>query len=88
MKCELIGKKVKWMGTESKYNDLEWLRKGDIGVITEYHPAIEGTGKWLNDYEMYDEGLPEWWIIDFGTAGTRALDKLTRKEVCFLQPGQ
>jgi len=71
-----IGQKVIWIGTESKYDQYEWLKKGMIGSVIEYHPGVKGTGRILSYYEdgepMIDVGIEEWWTIDFGVAGKRA----------------
>lgn len=68
-----IGQRVKWNGSESKHGKCNWLRRGMTGIVTNYHPAIRGTGLIFNN--VIDTGLIAYWTICFGAAGTRCVDR-------------
>ena len=79
MKKLIMGQKVIWNGGEAKYDAFDWLKKGMFGFVIKHQPEIIGTGRVL-DYSddgepIVDEGIREYWTIDFGRAGLRCIDK-------------
>jgi len=74
-----IGQKVKYNGTEVKYDDYEWLKKGCIGKVIKYSPEIKGTGRvigYCQDGEpIIDIGIKEYWTLDFGKNGKKCCER-------------
>jgi len=74
-----VGQKVIYNGTEVKYDDFEWLKKGCIGKVVKYSPEIKGTGRIL-DYDSYREpiidiGIREYWTVDYGKCGRKCFER-------------
>ena len=74
-----IGQKIKYNGTEVKYDNFEWLKKGCIGKVVKYSPEIKGTGRILDYYDdgepIIDTGIREYYTADFGKSGKRCFEK-------------
>ena len=76
MKVLKIGDKIKYCGGESQTEPWDWIMPGMIGVVKKHHPEVRGTGVILDDEEnLVDNGLSEWWEVDFGKAGPKCVEK-------------
>ena len=73
-----IRQRVIWNGTETKQGKFIWLKKGMQGTIIKHYPKIKGNDIILgyddNGKPIIDIGVKEWYTVDFGKAGKRAID--------------
>ena len=74
-----VGMKVVYKGEGgSSYDNFETLEPGMEGTVTKHSPEVKGTGQLLrtddDGEDVYDEGIKEWWTVDFGKAGKKGYD--------------
>ncbi len=69
-----IGSKIKSIGEQSKYiqqqDDTrtgEFVREGEVGVITEYHPYLPSIGN-------ANPAIKEWYLVKWEEGGESVID--------------